>query len=134
LAVQCYSGNQAYRLIVNAGREWAMNDRPGGDQWRFRGLLEQRWNLNGLIEGDFLNSTIDLTYQRDVNGYSPWLDQGNPRNMGRLNLSTQYRWPIYRSDSQWWGAIRISWEKQHSNIQLFEYEAFETWIGVEWAW
>ncbi len=134
LAVQCYFGSQSYRLIFNTGREWAMNDRPGGDQWRFRGLLEQRWNLNGLVEGDFLNSTIDLTYQRDVNSYSPWLDKGNPRNMGRLNLSTQYRWPIYRSDSQWWGAIRISWEKQHSNIQLFEYEAFETWVGIEWVW
>jgi hypothetical protein len=134
VAVQCNMGNQAYRLIVNAGREWAMNDRPGGDQWRFRGLLQQRWNLNGLIDGDFLNSTIDLTYQKDVNTYSPWLDQGNPRSMGRLSLNTQYRWPIYRSDSQWWGTVRISWEKQQSNIQLFEYEAFESWLGIEVMW
>ncbi len=135
VAAECRWHNDYYKFSLNGGREWTLNERPGGDQWRIRASLEQRWRLHWLFQDDQLSSYLDITYQKDINRYSALLDNGSVRNMVRFNVVGQYRWPLYRSPEQhWWGKLKVGWEQQHSNLELFEYRAFDAWIGIEVIW
>jgi len=46
----------------------------------------------------------------------------------------QYRFPLVYKENPWWLTLDVEWQKQYSNIQLFEYDALEVWLGVEVLW
>lgn len=133
-SASCSWGQGVVKLSISAGNEWALNDRPGGDQWRIRAKLERTQELGWIVSADRVAGYLDLIYQQDQQEYSPLLDNGNERSMQRLTLGGRYRVPLSNTESRWWGILQLEWQKQSSNIQLFEYEAFEGWLGVEVQW
>lgn len=131
----CYWLGGTYNLGLSAGNEWALDDqRPGGGQWRLRAQLSHDREVNWLRSKDRINSYVNLEYMHDQHGYSPLLENGLKRNINRFVVGGQYRYPMAYKKNQWWAVMKTEWQKQYSNIQLFEFDALEVWLGVEVLW
>ncbi len=133
LETNCYWGNSLYSAALKIGNQWALIDNPGQDQLQLSFLLGQRSILDFLVTRDELRNYIGMTYTLDETGYSDFLAHGAKRNSQRLSLGSQYRLPIMKN-KPWWLVIKLEWQKQFSNLALFDFEAFEGWVGIEVIW
>lgn len=134
LEARCLWGEGHYNFALQAGNEWAFDDRPGGNQGRIRLSMGHARELSWLKGGDAIKNYISLDLQKDQKGYSELLDSNSKRDMQRIMLGSQYLWPFNVEDTRCLGVVKIEWQKQYSNIQLFEFESLEIWAGVEVAW
>jgi len=134
-ATNCYWWGGVYRLGLSVGNEWALDDRrPGGGQQRVLVQLSHDRAANWLREQDRVNIYIHLEHRRDQRGYSTFLENGLKRKLNRLVMGGEYRFPVTYKQTPWWLIMEVEWQKQYSNIQLFEYVALEVWLGFEVLW
>ncbi|MDP1932497.1 MAG: tetratricopeptide repeat protein [Gammaproteobacteria bacterium] len=92
----------------------AVNDgRPGGgrDGWQ----LKLSWQFPLL--GGVLDNQLHHAHLRDRTGYSPLLDNGAERWLGRTYLLMQYRQPLLTDISL---VVNFYHQYQRSNIELFD--------------
>jgi len=131
----CYWWGGAYHLGFSLGNKWALDkQRVGGGQHRLLLQLSHDREFNWLRAKDRLNTYIHLEHRRDQKGYSILLANGVNRELNRIAIGGQYRFPMSYNEKLWWLKADIEWQKQYSNIQLFEYNALEVWLGVEVVW
>ena len=133
-SLHCQFSSGVYSLQLGAGSDWALHNNPGGNQTQLNVQLVHTKQINWLIAQSNLNTYFSFDYQQDQSGYSPILENNAIRRLHRLNLGAQYRWPISRRYGYWFGVVNIAWQRQYSNIQLFEFNSLESWIGIEVIW
>lgn len=133
-SLHCQFSTGVYSLELGTGNAWALHDNPGGNQARLNTQLNHNIQNSWIIEHANLNSYLRFDYQRDKTGYSPLLNNNAIRSLYRINIGAQYRWPISQHYGYWSGILSINWQRQYSNIQLFEFNSLESWIGVEVIW
>ena len=135
VGASCYALGGFYSAGISAGNEWGLDkNRPGGGQWRLDAYLNHNKTLDLLRSKDAINGYVNMMLMSDQQSYSALLANGQKRQMGLLLLGTQYRLPIGPVNDQWWMVLKTEWQKQYSNIPLFEFQSFEAWLGVEVQW
>jgi len=135
VGASCYALGGGYSAGISAGNEWGLDkNRPGGGQWRLDAYLNHNKTLDLLRSKDAINGYVNMMLMSDQQSYSALLANGEKRQMGLVLLGAQYRLPIGRVSDQWWGVLKTEWQKQVSNIPLFEFQSFEAWLGVEVQW
>ena len=133
-SLHCQFSTGLYSLELGTGNAWALHDSPGGNQARLNTQITHTLQNNWIIDHANLSSYLRFNYQHDQTGYSPILNNNAIRRLQRLSIGSQYRWPISRRYGYWSGVFSISWQRQYSNIQLFEFNSLESWIGIEVVW
>lgn len=133
-SLHCQFSTGLYSLELGTGNAWALHDNPGGNQARLNTQLTHNIQNSWIINNANLNSYLRFDYQQDQKGYSPILNDNAIRDLHRLSIGTRYRWPISNNYGYWSGVLSISWQRQYSNIQLFEFNSLESWLGVEVIW
>ncbi|BCG66103.1 MAG: hypothetical protein methR_PLP0025 (plasmid) [Methyloprofundus sp.] len=133
-SLHCQFSTGLYSLELGTGNAWALHDNPGGNQTRLNTQLTHNIQNSWVIDNANINSYLRFDYQQGQTGYSPILNNNAIRNLHRLSLGAQYRWPISQRYGYWSGVLSISWQRQYSNIQLFEFNSLESWVGVEVIW
>ena len=133
-SLHCQFSTGIYSLELGTGNAWALHDNPGGNQARLNTQLTHNTQNNWIIDNANLNSYLRFDYQQDQKGYSPILNNNAIRDLHRLSIGTRYRWPISHNYGYWSGILSVSWQRQYSNIQLFEFNSLESWLGVEVIW
>lgn len=123
-----------YTLALNLGNEFALSNRPGANKIQLRLSLEHNQALNFLHKKDRIKNSINIDYQQDSSGYSPFLNNNTQRTVHKITLASQYKIPLYQNQEQWWGIIKVEWQKQYSNLSLFKLEVLEAWLGIEVNW
>jgi len=134
-ATNCYWWGGTYHLGLNLGNEWALDERrPGGGQQKLLVQLSHDREIGWLRAEDRINAYINIEHRQDQQGYSALLENGAKRTLNRMVVGGQYRFPLVYKENPWWLTLDVEWQKQYSNIQLFEYDALEVWLGVEVLW
>jgi len=133
-SLHCQLSTGVYSLELGTGNAWALHDNPGGNQARLNTRLTHTMQNSWIIDHANLNSYFRFDYQQDQTGYSPLLNNNAIRSLYRINVGVQYRWPISQSYGYWAGTLSINWQRQYSNIQLFEFNSLESWVGIEVTW
>jgi tetratricopeptide (TPR) repeat protein len=110
-------------LQLRYERDFAKNDRVGGDQTR----TELMFNLRHALGGGVVDGIASYQWQTDQTGYSPLLENNSIRNMQKTHLRLEYHYPLRLISS-------YSWSKQRSNISLFQTEEQSVWLGIRMQW
>jgi len=130
-SLHCQVSSSAYSLEINAGNEWALQNRPGGDQSGGNLQLTHHLHAQWIINQAYFTSFVRYGYQHDQRGYSALLNNNAKRNLHLVSLGTKFRWPISQHYGHWFGIISLNWQQQYSDISLFEFNSLESWLGVE---
>jgi hypothetical protein len=133
-SLHCQLSTGLYSLQLAIGNDWALHNNPGGNQVQLNTQLTHNIQNSWIIDHAHLNSYLRFDYQQDQKGYSPILNNNAIRHLHRLSIGTQYRWPISNHYGYWSGILSVSWQRQYSNIQLFEFNSVESWLGIEVVW
>lgn len=134
-ATNCYWWGGAYHLGLSLGNEWALDERRlGGGQQKLLVQMSHDRDISWLRAEDRINAYINIEHGQDQRGYSALLENGAKRTLSRMVVGGQYRFPMVYKENPWWLTLDVEWQKQYSNIQLFEYDALEAWLGVEVLW
>lgn len=105
--------------------------RPGGRQQQAslrvavlgRGLAQRhQWLLDA-----------EVFHQMDATGYSPLLSSGARRSLRRTALRAEYGLPLPLS-AQWQLAVGAEWQRQASNLALFQQQSSGAYIALRTAW
>lgn len=131
--ITCQWSKSLYQLALNGGNEWALSTRPGGHQRSIQLSFDYKRELNWLLLRDQFNTHLNIGYQLDQQGYSPFLENNIHREMKRITVGGQYQLPL-TMDNQWWATLKTEWQMQRSNISLFEFNSLEIWLGVNVLW
>lgn len=123
----CFSGTYRQLLALRLGKDYARQDRPGGDQWRLdlRHAYSRPW-LAGRLDAD-----LALSMQTDATGYSPLLAQNAARRLYRFALRLEYSQPI---GGGWEALLSGELSQQRSNLPLFDVDGRALWIGLRHRW
>ena len=134
LAFNCHKNNKVYAVQLSLGRDWASNQRLGGDQTKARLQMNHTWNVEEFFQGGELSTTLNYYRQQDKKGYTTVLHNGRKREVKRIDVSIEYAWPLQIVGESWQGFVNTQWIRQRSNLLLFETTAQEAWVGIKKSW
>lgn len=72
-----------------------------------------------------------LAYQKDQQGYSPYLNHNAQRELTRVNTQIQWRYQLQPAQQLY---TLIGWNSQWSNINLFEWQSTQLQLGWQIKW
>ena len=122
----CNAGVNRVVLTLRAGVDTARAERPGGKQRQ----ADLRLVWQRPLAGGRLGADLHWYRQRDADGYSPLLDNGAARRIGRAALSLEYSYPIAPGWSVLGSLERL---EQRSNLGLFDIFGRAFYVGVRWT-
>lgn len=123
-----------YSAALSAGWDWADPQRPGGNQQRTRLEIIGSWPTDIWVEDSYLSARVSYLHGLDMEAYSPWLSRGADRTIDRIGLGLDYEWTLGWIGKDWRGIANVNWQNQDSNIELFQTNAVEGWLGVKVVW
>lgn len=109
-------------LIISGrmGYDITLEERPGGNQ--LTGLLSLNYDTHHLRLG------LGCQLTQDMDGYSPLLNNNNPRHQSHCYSNVKIQWPLSRKTKLQCGLE--TW-KQWSDINLFQHHGHALWIGIQ---
>ena len=121
-----------YRLLqpslqLRLERDYARQDRPGGDQRKIELLL----SLRHPLAGGSMETYLSQQWLLDQSGYSPLLENNSLRHLSKSQLKLEYRYPI---DTGWLAVTGYNWARQDSNLSLFRTQEQSIWLGLRRQW
>lgn len=132
--VFCQIDSNLVGFVLAGGRDWAIGQRPGGDQWRANLQLFGFWPLTAIHPNSLLKTRATYLYADDTESYSPLLSQGAKRQNNRYELGVDFEYPLDSILHNLKTVTSATWQKQDSNIGLFQINVIEVWGGVKIVW
>ncbi len=115
---------------LRLGRDFATNDRPGGDSLRAETLAFGRWQAQPSLQ---LGALLIAAHTRDDDGYSPLLAGGARRWVNRLAAKLEAIWvPGPNPRSPWALVIEIESIRDRSNIGLSTLDVTQILLGLNY--
>lgn len=113
--------------ILGVGSNLQVTERAGGNQWLWQAALgaTTRWEAHDLSYG------MRLALTQDVKKYSEILEKNTKRSL--LNLNSYLKWR-YRGLDTLKPDLTLSYVKQESNIDLFDWQFWEIALSVQIKW
>lgn len=115
-----------WNIQLNAGRDRADADRPGGDRQQ-TGL---RLDYSHPLPHATWVGKLEWQRNRDATGYSLLLENNSPRKMDIYNLALEYRWKTP------FGApyLALEWLEQRANLPIFNIRNLIAGVGIRGRW
>lgn len=118
-----------WQLVARAGRdEPQQNARPGGAQDQFSLRAYARRPVGGQGAWVF---DVEASHSQDAVGYSPLLDNGRRRRIGRLSVRAEYQQPLAPGIL---GLVGVEAIEQHANLPLFSLRSQGVYAGLRAVW
>jgi hypothetical protein len=134
VGAQCQTPVGDIMTTLSTGKDWARFGRPGGDQRRWRVHVIHQRESHWPVKHQQIQFEVGVLHQKDQQGYSDWLANGAQRDLTRLQWSLRDQWPLGDKREGWRWSAELNWMRQNSNIELFDTQAAELWLGIKKSW
>lgn len=132
VSTDCEQGVIQYGAQLRIGRDFALNDRPGGDTLRAESVAFGRWQVRPGLQ---LGALLVYALARDTGAYSALLADGDPRWVRRMGQKLEMLWvPGPNPRSPWMIVLELENIRDRSNIGLSTLKLTQFQIGLNYRY